>query len=703
MDYITSLLPAIDHFHSIGYWLALFAALLETTVGIGLFIPGSMFILFLGALSAQGYLDVGDLLWFAIAGAIIGDNLNYYLGRKYGSKFTKDGIWFIKPEHLKKGKTFFDNHGAKSVFIGRFIPSVKEIIPLIAGTVKMDRRSFFLWNVLGAVGWGFIWVLPGYIFAQSLNLAQVWMSRVGFFLAIFFAAMVVFYLLEWIVVKKGKEYFTLASSVWLSVKKAIVENNDIEEFVDSHPRLFLFIKDRFDRKRFWGLSATVLSFVFLYVLILFAGIVEDIITSDVIVSLDTRIENLLFAFRNAGIVKVFLWITLLGKPQIVFLFTAITAAILWLKKMKFYIMPLLVTITGSVIFTYLSKIAFHRVRPDVAVYAENSFSFPSGHATIAIAFYGFLVYLFIHTTKQWSKKVNIFFAGLLLIIAIGFSRLYLGVHYLSDVWAGYLVGALWLIVSISIIEWKQFGRVVSPTVGTFGIRVVQASLIGFAALFYVGYAVSYNPSVYTYADIAQRQDVVVSDVMDIFSNDRLKYTETIIGYIQEPLNFIIIVDNKEDVASVFNDTGWFTSDRIDVLSMVELVKTAVLNRPYHTAPMTPSFWNARVNDIGFEKPTKTDTVRERHHSRFWRTDYLTSDGKRIYVGTASMDIGIKWGVTHNIKSDIDTERESLYQDLLDTKKIMNIEKIQLTEPKLGKNFAGDPFFTDGKAYILTIE
>jgi len=149
--------------------------------------------------------------------------------------------------------------------------------------------------------------------------------------------------------------------------------------------------------------------------------------------------------------------------------------------------------------------------------------------------------------------------------------------------------------------------------------------------------------------------------------------------------------------------GVSVGDRIDVLSMVELVKTAVLNRPYHTAPMTPSFWNARVNDIGFEKPTKTDTVRERHHSRFWRTDYLTSDGKRIYVGTASMDIGIKWGVTHNIKSDIDTERESLYQDLLDTKKIMNIEKIQLTEPKLGKNFAGDPFFTDGKAYILTIE
>jgi membrane protein DedA with SNARE-associated domain len=79
-ELIHHLLPAIAHFRVAGYWIAFFAALLETTVGIGLVLPGSTLILFLGAISAGGYLDVGDLIWFAVMGAIIGDNLNYYLG-----------------------------------------------------------------------------------------------------------------------------------------------------------------------------------------------------------------------------------------------------------------------------------------------------------------------------------------------------------------------------------------------------------------------------------------------------------------------------------------------------------------------------------------------------------------------------------------------------------------------------------------------
>ncbi|MFH1829004.1 MAG: hypothetical protein ABH824_07120 [Nanoarchaeota archaeon] len=63
----------MEHFHIIGYWIALLAALLETTIGVGLFLPGSTIILFMGALAAKGYFDLGDLLWFAAIGAIVGD------------------------------------------------------------------------------------------------------------------------------------------------------------------------------------------------------------------------------------------------------------------------------------------------------------------------------------------------------------------------------------------------------------------------------------------------------------------------------------------------------------------------------------------------------------------------------------------------------------------------------------------------------
>ena len=141
-DLIHHILPAIAHFRVAGYWIAFFAALLETTVGIGLVLPGSTFILFLGAISASGYLDVGDLIWFAVMGAIIGDNLNYYLGKKYGARWLKRGFWFLKAQHVEKAKHFMDAHGAKSIFLGRFIPSVKEVVPFIAGSVGMRRKTF---------------------------------------------------------------------------------------------------------------------------------------------------------------------------------------------------------------------------------------------------------------------------------------------------------------------------------------------------------------------------------------------------------------------------------------------------------------------------------------------------------------------------------------------------------------------------------
>ena len=146
MDFIHNILPAVEHLHVGGYWIAFFVALLETTIGIGLILPGSTVILFLGALSAQGHFDVGDLIWFAVSGAIIGDNLNYHLGKRYGNRWLKRGFWLLKPNHIEKAKYFMDAHGAKSIFLGRFIPSVKEVVPFIAGVVKMNRKTFMFWN-----------------------------------------------------------------------------------------------------------------------------------------------------------------------------------------------------------------------------------------------------------------------------------------------------------------------------------------------------------------------------------------------------------------------------------------------------------------------------------------------------------------------------------------------------------------------------
>ena len=94
-----------------------------------------------------------------------------------------------------------------------------------------------------------------------------------------------------------------------------------------------------------------------------------------------------------------------------------------------------------------------RARPDLLAYPATGFAFPSGHATRAVAFYGFLLFiLWPRLTSMWKKIALIITA--LIILGIGFSRLYLGVHYLSDVVAGYLIGAffVWLGIKISRIN-----------------------------------------------------------------------------------------------------------------------------------------------------------------------------------------------------------------------------------------------------------
>jgi len=422
------ILPCLEHFLQFGYWLAFVAALMETTLLVGLLIPGSTLLLFLGAYSVSGQLDIGGLIGFAIAGAILGDNFNYFLGRHYGQSWTERGLWFLHPEHFKKARQFFDRHGAISVFLGRFIPSIKEFMPFIAGTVGMHRPVFFFWNVLGATGWGFLW--------HSLNLAAMWLSR----------------LKQW-VYRHGQLFIHFSQSLWNAFGTAIKTNSDVIAFVERHSIIFDFLQRRLQRQPFSGLPLTLLGLAFIYVLALFGGIIEDLVTLDPIVYVDQNVAQIIADVRSQQVIQVFIWITELGKWQLVLPLMGFSILLLVISRRYLLALPLMVASAGSMSFAVLGKLVFHRPRPVENMLLEHSYSFPSGHATIAVAFYGFLGYLLIRHSSHWKHRVNLFFVSVTLILLIGISRLVLGAHFLSDVWAGYLLGTLWLIIAIGLTEW----------------------------------------------------------------------------------------------------------------------------------------------------------------------------------------------------------------------------------------------------------
>jgi len=701
MDFLISLLPTIEHFRLLGYWIVLLISFLESLAFVGIAIPGTIFVILAGFVSAKGFFDLGDVIWFAAIGAIMGDALSYYLG-SHAKKIFKDDSKIFKSKYLDGGKSFFSKYGGRSIFSGRFVGPIRPIIPFVAGMFKMDRKKFLLWNIFSGFAWATSFLLIGYFFGQAWETIILWSTRGGIFIAVFAAFIFVFYVLKWLIIKNGKEILFFLVSIWCSIKKAIANNPDVQKLAKKHALLFKFIKNRLNKNKFSGLPATFLFLAFIYISSLFIGIVENVITADVIVSTDTRIANLLSVFRSVKITKFFLWITLLGKWQVVSVFAFATVGILWLWRKRSYITPLLLAIIGSEIFTGLGKVILRRPRPALAVYAEHSFSFPSGHAAIAVALYGFLMYIFIRNAKRWRIKINLFFAGIGLILLIGFSRLYLGVHYVSDVWGGYLVGVLWLIISISISEWlllRKKGAVLFLPQAK--IRIISIVLVFISLLFYTVSAVNYHPQI-EQPPVLQKE-IIIQNVSEIFSHEQSKYTETLTGEKQEPISFIILADNDEQLIKTFKKGGWFLAEKVSVSSITKLAKEGFLKQSYPQAPMTPSFWNKQTHNFGFEKATQSNSISQRHHARFWKTNYLTENRKRVYLGTASLDSGIKWGVTHKIEPDIDTEREFLFEDLQNLKLIENFKKDQFIEPTLGENFSGDPFFTDGKQYIISIK
>lgn len=694
--------PALEHFRVAGYWVALLAAMAETILGVGLLLPGSSIILLLGALAAHGALDLGDLLWFAFMGAVLGDNINYFLGRKYGAHWVEGGFWIIRPGHFEKARTFFDRHGAVSVLWGRLIPSVKEVVPFIAGLMGMRRSVFFLWNVIGAGLWSLEWVLAGYFFAQSIELAKSWLSRLGFAVALAAGLFLLLALARRAVVSQGRVVLEIVQSVARSVGKAVAENPEVQKLVGRHERFFSFLRRRLAREHFTGLPLTLLGAAFIYLLALFGGVVEDILTGDPIVAADMHISSLVAAFRTPTLVNFFLWVTMLGKSQVVLVFALTFLAILYLLKEQPLILPFVTVLAGSTAFTWLGKVAFHRPRPDLAVYTEHSLSFPSGHSVISVAFYGFVVFLLVSRTQVWKRKVNYIFAGGLVAIMIGFSRIYLGVHYMSDVWSGYLLGTLWLVVGITLAQYRRTALPSVPEQLPSSRRIAVSALLVAAVIFYGGFTSQNLPTVML-PDLQGSSVRTVSVPGGIFSDERTKFTESLTGNKQQPVNVILVAADDRALVHDIGLAGWLPTDSLSPSSMIRVIGTLAGGKEYASAPVTPSFISVKVNDMSFRHPAAPDAKGVAHVLRLWKTAIRWEGGKYIYVGQVSRGRSLEHVSTHRINLEVDGEREFLVRSLTTAHIPMKHRDIDLVEPTTGKNALGDLFVTDGRAVLVVLE
>jgi Uncharacterized membrane-associated protein len=629
-EVISDILSYFCTFVADGYWIVFLIAFLDSTFWISRLIPGSTIMVISGVLCQSGHVDALPLLVFAVAGALLGDNCNYYFGLKYGFSRLNSKFRLWHNDEIKNQGHAFTQFGVLNICFERFIHRRKELMPLMAGHLKISKDAFFICDLLGVTGWALTYLFLGYFLSRYLNVATLWSSQAGLLLSGIIMFLLCLLFLKWLTIKTGKKIIFFLNTMFQVITHFLLNNKYIFYWNDNYPKLTIFVNARMDSKTFAGRPLTIILFALFYVVALFAGIIEDFITSDSIVTFDIKISNVFYIFRSQSLTHLFLWITLLGKLEVISVLLFAASIILWLWQKKVFILPLLISALGSLSFTYIGKLTFQRARPEFAIYQENSFSFPSGHTAISVAIYGFMGYLLIRFAHDWSNKVNIFFITVAMACLIGLSRVYLGVHYISDIWCGYLVGGIWLIIAIALSEWLQFKSITPTLMLSLSVKRWTTGLVsGSAFLFYIIFSLNYQPLP---APKQPHKSIVITNVSDIFTSPQLKQSENLIGTKPQNINFIFITKNRTTLMTALTKAGWIQTDTANIPTLIHAMKSFITRSANLSAPAYPAFWNFKMQDLTFRKQVDRNTPLSVYYLKIWQTSYISTDGKNIFVG-----------------------------------------------------------------------
>lgn len=171
IDFILHIEVHLDYliktYHGWTYVILFLIIFCETGIVILPFLPGDSLLFAIGAFTARGSFDFWTISLSLLAAAIIGDSLNYAIGKYVGPKvFHKTDSKLFNKGHLVKAQAFYEKYGAKTIIIARFIPIVRTFAPFVAGIGEMSYKKFMTYNVVGAILWIFSFIPLGYFFGN---------------------------------------------------------------------------------------------------------------------------------------------------------------------------------------------------------------------------------------------------------------------------------------------------------------------------------------------------------------------------------------------------------------------------------------------------------------------------------------------------------------------------------------------------------
>lgn len=266
-----------------------------------------------------------------------------------------------------------------------------------------------------------------------------------------FAALIALLVAAWWWVERRREaLWERLDAAW----QCVIATPPMRALRERHPRAWAFLGRRLSRKGYLGLHLTVGLLLSAMGAWVFAEIAEGVVETQGRASLDLALSRAIAARATPAGLEVAAALTSLGSPLLLLTIAALVAFALALRRSWLLASGVMLATLGAIALDVELKLLFRRPRPMPHLMAlwPDSWSFPSGHALGATVAYGMLAYVLVLHVSARQVRALIIVAAALLAIVIGLTRIYLGVHYLTDVLAGYALGTTWLTVCVTGLE-----------------------------------------------------------------------------------------------------------------------------------------------------------------------------------------------------------------------------------------------------------
>ena len=435
----------IDVGERLGKWTYLLVgalAFFETGAFIGLIAPGETALLLGGLVAGQGQVDVLTMIAVVWACAVAGDLTSFFLGRRLGRAFmVRHGAKVqITEARLEQVEHFFDRHGGKAILIGRFVGLVRAVAPFMAGSSGMPLRRFVPYDVIGAGLWGTTFVVLGYVFWQSFSQLVDYAKKGALALgAVIVLAVAIVWAVRWVRDPDNRARMR----AWLERQAqrpalrplAIV----LRPLLRTTQRPARFVWDRVTPGDL-GLELTTLlavasvgSFVFVWDLVrIEQG--NALLAGD---AMSLRLADRLHMDAAVSVAKV---VTAFGSLPVAIALVALAGATLaWRHKVR-DALALACGLALTYAAVHITKDAVDRPRPARPLIEVDGAAYPSGHAAYAVTWVAVAIALS-RALPNVASRFAFVTVAIAIAAAVGLSRIYLRVHYLSDVVGGWGLGA----------------------------------------------------------------------------------------------------------------------------------------------------------------------------------------------------------------------------------------------------------------------